>query len=97
MVIGQDASEPLRNLRSHGLFASAILAAGTAALTIAAEPPLETWPLQRNFWITARSNRMPDDSDRETKRPFSWIFLLILEKLCNGALSHQIIFRNSCA
>jgi hypothetical protein len=41
----------MRN-RSHALFASATLAAGSAALAMAAEPPLKILPLQQDIWIT---------------------------------------------
>jgi hypothetical protein len=49
--IKPDGSNMMK-IRSHALFASATLAAGSAALAIAAEPPLKTLPLQQDIWIT---------------------------------------------
>ena len=43
--------------RSQALLASAVLAAGSAAAAVAAEPPLKTLPLQRDIWITGTIQR----------------------------------------
>ena len=43
--------------RSQALLALAVLAAGSAAAAVAAEPPLKTLPLQQDIWITGTIQR----------------------------------------
>jgi opacity protein-like surface antigen len=43
--------------RSQALLASAVLAAGSAAAAVAAEPPLKTLPSQQDIWITGTIQR----------------------------------------
>ena len=43
--------------RSQALLASAILAVGSAATAVAAEPPLKTLPSQQDIWITGTIER----------------------------------------
>jgi hypothetical protein len=43
--------------RSQALLASAVLAAGSAATAVAAEPPLKTLPSQQDIWITGTIQR----------------------------------------
>ncbi|MEA3113210.1 MAG: hypothetical protein QOG58_3009 [Caballeronia sp.] len=52
--------------RSQALLASGVLAAGSAAKAVAAEPPLQTLPSQQEIWITGTVERgngqyAPDD------------------------------------
>lgn len=43
--------------RSQALLALAVLAAGSAAAAVAAEPPLKTLPSQQDIWITGTIQR----------------------------------------
>jgi hypothetical protein len=43
--------------RSQALLASAVLAVGSAAAAVAAEPPLKTLPSQQDIWITGTIQR----------------------------------------
>jgi hypothetical protein len=43
--------------RLQALLASAVLAAGSAATAVAAEPPLQTLPSQQEIWITGTIQR----------------------------------------
>ena len=43
--------------RSQALLTSAVLAAGSAAAAVAAEPPLKTLPSRQDIWITGTIQR----------------------------------------
>jgi hypothetical protein len=43
--------------RLQTMLASAVLAAGSTAAAVAAEPPLKTLPLQQDIWITGTIQR----------------------------------------
>jgi len=43
--------------RAQAVLALAVLAAGSAATAMAAEPPLQTLPLRQEIWITGTVQR----------------------------------------
>lgn len=58
--------------RSHALLASAVLAVGSAAAAVAAEPPLKTLPSQQDIWITGTIRGATGSTRRVNIRRSGW-------------------------